>query len=166
MNLLPGRARRMLLATAIVIGGVFLSTRTGSSQPILSRFVGSWQGTVAAVNPPGLPPFTSLITFFNDGNVIESRRLYVAASPFGPMFETPSHGGWVRTGGNDFDVSFMFLLQRAADGSDVGTDNIRLHLHLDAIRNRLTGTLVSTIKDSAGNTLFSASGNYDATPVP
>src|SRR5581483_237684 len=114
--------------------------------------------TVASTNPPGLPPFTSLITFSQDGTTIESRRPYVPASPFGPMLETTGHGSWSRAGDNQFEVRFTFLLQSATDGSALGTDNIRLRLVLDPRGNHLTGTVESTIKDISGNPIFSATG--------
>ena len=152
-------------AVAITISTLFIPGRVSFSQTVTGTIIGSWQGTVTATNPAGLPPFTSLITFFQEGTTIESRRLYVAASPFGPMLETPAHGSWVHTEGNQFDVKFMFLLQSAADGSALGTDNIRLHLVLDPVRRHLTGTFESTVKDVSGNPIFSAAGTYDATPI-
>ena len=37
---------------------------------------GSSKGSVAAASPPGLSPFTSLITFISNGSVVESHRLF------------------------------------------------------------------------------------------
>jgi hypothetical protein len=152
-------------AVAITMAALLIPGGVSFSQTTTGTITGSWQGNVAATNPPGLPPFTSLITFFQEGTTIESRRPYVPASPFGPMLETAAHGSWVHTQGNQFEVKFTFLLQSAADGSPLGTDNIRLHLVLDPLQRRLTGTFESTVKDVAGNPIFSAAGSYDATPI-
>src|SRR5579871_1930474 len=131
---------KLWTAVAITLTGLFVAGRSSFSQTVTGTIAGSWQGTVTATNPPGLPAFTSLITFFQEGSTIESRRPYVAASPFGPMLETAAHGAWVRTERNQFEVKFMFLLQSATDGSALGTDNIRLHLTLDPLQRHLTGT--------------------------
>lgn len=156
---------KLWTALAITMTALVIPGQLSFSQTVMGAITGSWQGTVTATNPPGLPPFTSLITFFQEGTTIESRRFYVAASPFGPMLETPAHGSWVHTEANQFEVKFMFLLQSATDGSALGTDNIRLHLVLDPIRRHLTGTFESTVKDVSGNPIFSATGTYDATPI-
>ena len=125
---------------------------------------GSWAMTITAAEPPGLPPFKGLITFTRDGEVFESRRLYVPATPFGPLLETPGHGAWRRTGEGRFAVSFQFLLQAApnnqifTNGEDLGTDNIRLLIEPDAAGNSFTGTFKSQVKDPGGNVVFEARG--------
>src|SRR5438105_2785108 len=63
---------------------------------------GSWVATVTATDPPGLPPLQDLFTFTRDGQVVESRRLYVPFSPLGPLMETTGHGAWVRTAESEF----------------------------------------------------------------
>jgi hypothetical protein len=96
-----------------------LETSTASfSQSNAAHLVGSWKGAVAATSPPGLEPFTSLITFTTDGTTIESRRLFVPASPLGPLLETTGHGAWGRVNEREFDVHFVFLLQGAVSGSN------------------------------------------------
>lgn len=159
------RGFNMSAAVAITMAALLIPGGASFSQTATGTITGSWQATVAATNPPGLPPFTSLITFFQEGSTIESRRFYVAASPFGPMLETPAHGSWVHTQGNQFEVKFTFLLQSATDGSALGTDNIRLHLALDPLQRHLTGTFESTVKDVSGNPIFSAAGTYDAMSI-
>jgi hypothetical protein len=130
-----------------------------------AKLAGSWKAAVAATTPPGLTPFTSLVTFTSDGSVIESRRYFVPASPLGPLLETSGHGAWERVGDREFEVHFVFLLQGAATGLDIGTDNVRLHVRLDSTGANLTGTFESTIKDTSGNPIFTASGTYLATPI-
>lgn len=121
---------------------------------------GSWIGTVTATNPPGLPAMKSLLSFTGEGIVIESRRLYVGSSPFGPLMETAGHGEWVRTGKGEFTVKFIFLTQRGpvSDGDAIGTDNITMKLVLDDSGDRYSGTFVSEIRDNDDNVMFVASG--------
>ncbi len=97
--------------------------------------------------------------------MIESRRLFVPASPLGPLLETPGHGAWERVDDREFDVYFVFLLQGAVSGSDMGTDNVHLRLRLDSTGTVLSGTFDSTIKDTSGNPVFNAIGTYLATQI-
>ena len=126
--------------------------------------VGSWFGTVTAVNPP-LGQFNSLISFNQDGVVIESRRYLVATTPIGPLLETTAHGAWKKTGGRRFEAFFRFLLQNADTGEPVGTDNVRLFLTVDRAGTTLTGTFQSQVKDTADNVLITVTGDYTATRI-
>jgi len=120
--------------------------------------------TITAVEPPGLPPFKGLITFTRNGEVLESRRLYVPATPFGPLLETSGHGAWRRIAHGRFAVFFRFLLQAApnnpvfVNGEDLGTDNIRLEIEPDREGDTFTGTFRSQVKDPDGNVVFEARG--------
>ena len=71
-----------------------------------------------------------------------------------------SAGAWQRTGAGQFDVHFVFLLQNAIAGTDVGTDNVHLSLTLDSMGSILSGTFESAVKDPSGNPLFTANGTY------
>ena len=128
---------------------------------------GSWIGTVTPINPPGIPGMRSLISFTRDGIAIESRRLYVGESPFGPLMETTAHGAWASTGKNEFTVRFTFLTQRGpiSDGGSIGTDNITMQLTLDESGNTLTGTFVSEVRDNDENVLFVANGTVHSTRI-
>lgn len=150
---------------AIALVALGLTTTSGFSQSNAPHLVGSWKGTAAATSPPGLAPFTSLMTFTSDGTVIESRRLLAEPTPFGTLLETTSHGAWQRTDTGQFDVHFVFLLQNATTGADVGTDNVHLILTLDSTGSILSGTFESTVKDPSGNPLFTASGTYAASRI-
>lgn len=135
-----------------------------------STLAGSWTATVTATDPPGLEPFTSLITFAPGGGVVESRRLYVPVSPLGPLLETPGHGEWVNTGKRKFEVEFVFLLQGASNnptsnGTFLGTDTIRLRLELNKAGDELNGSFESVITDPSGMEIFIATGTYVATPI-
>jgi hypothetical protein len=148
---------RTLLAVIILSASTssLLADESGSK-----AIAGSWIGTITATDPPGLPPMKNLFSFMPDGVVIESRRLYVGDSPFGPLMETAGHGEWVTTGKGQFTVKFVFLIQRGpiSDGSGIGTDNITLKLTLDESGNQLSGTFVSEIRDENDNVMFVASG--------
>jgi len=127
-------------------------------------FVGSWYGTVTAVNPP-LGQFNDLISFHPGGVVIESRRYFVPGTPLGNLLESTGHGAWQRTGIGTFAATFRFLLQDADAGTVLGTDNVRLSLTLDQASGILTGTFESQIKDTAGTVLLTVTGTYSATPI-
>ncbi len=123
---------------------------------------GSWVGTITATEPE-LPPFQDLLTFTRDGSVIESRRLYVTDTPFGPLLETGGHGAWVRTGNASFTVRFVFFLQSAPDnptdpGAPFGTDTIRLDIRLGRDNRTFSGTFVSQVQGLDGTLLFEARG--------
>jgi len=156
-----------LIAVLCIIGD--LRTNVSAFAADLQRLDGSWLTTVTATNPPGLPPFKELMTFTLNGEVMESRRLYVPFTPFGPVLETPGHGAWERTGHGEFAVTFMFLVQAAPNnpifvqGDDLGTDNIRMRLTLDASGESFTGIFMSTAHDPDGNAVFTATGTVVGT---
>jgi hypothetical protein len=164
-NRMNNRRLTLIYLTAIAAAAIVVTSTASFSQSNAAHLVGSWKGAVVATSPPGLQPFTSLITFTSDGSVIESRRLLVSPSPFGPLLETPGHGAWERIDEREFDAHFVFLLQGAVSGVDIGTDNIHLRLRLDSTGAVLSGTFESTIKDTSGNPIFTASGSYRATPI-
>lgn len=157
---------RLMHFTVIAAAIVLLTSAPGFSQQANPAFLaGSWKAAVNPVAPAGLEPFTDLLTFITDGSVIETRRLFVPVTPFGALLETPGHGSWIRTGNGQFDIHFTFLLQGASDGSDIGTDNVHLILTLDSTGQVLSGTFESTVKDPAGNPMFTATGTISATPI-
>ena len=85
-----------IYAVVLAICGLVISSLTSppsfSQQSNPGRLTGSWKAAVTPISPPGLDPFTDLLTFTSDGSVIESRRLFVPATPFGALIETPGHG--------------------------------------------------------------------------
>jgi len=165
---------RLTLILASMVLGISLIAGTLAWSPAFAdegrqRLDGSWVATVTATNPP-LGSFTSLMTFTRSGGVVESRRLYVADSPFGPLLETPGHGAWVRTGKRKFSIAFTFLLQGAPDnpefaGESIGTDNIRLNVGLSRTGDTLSGDFVSEIRDLDGNLLLAVEGSIEAKPI-
>ena len=157
--------RRQLL-TAGVVAAVAASgapparAQQGSNQDL----VGSWFGTVTALDPP-LGQFNDLISFHTGGVVTESRRYFVPGTPLGNLLETTGHGAWKRTGGHTFEAFFRFLLQNADTGAALGTDNVRLRLRLDRSSGTLNGTFESQIRDMADVLLLTVKGTYSATPI-
>ena len=150
---------------AIAAAAIVLTPAASFGDSNGNHVVGSWTAAVTAASGSGVPPFTDLITFTSDGTVIESRRLFVPASPFGPLLETPGHGAWEKVDDGEFDVHFVFLIQGAVSGLDIGTDNIHLRLRVDSTGKTLSGTFDSTIKDTSGNPIFTATGTYQATLI-
>jgi hypothetical protein len=157
--------RRQLLTAGVAAGVAASSTGSFADDGNDLDLVGSWLGTVTATNPP-LGQFNDLISFQVGGVVLESRRYYVPPpTPFGSLLETTGHGAWERTGRNTFKAFFRFLVQTAADGVPVGTDNIRLSLKLDRAAGTLTGTFESQIKNTADTVLLTVTGDFSATPI-
>lgn len=171
---MSGRFSRILTALGIMIVvclAAGLSWNVSSVSADGQNLAGSWTTTVTATNPPGLPPLKGLMTFTRNGEVIESRRLYVPFTPFGPVLETPGHGAWEHTTSGEFAVTFMFLVQAAPNnplfvlGEDLGTDNIRMRLTVDPSGDSFVGTFMSEARDADGNLVFAAEGNVEASRI-
>ena len=113
-----GAAGAAALATAAPAFGQAAATTTSSSA----------RGTRKVVaDDPALGSFEELISFHPGGIVTDAHRLYIPATPFGPLLETSGHGAWKSTGRNGYTAFFRFLLQQAppSAGASVGTDNVR-----------------------------------------
>lgn len=130
------------------------------------RITGSWSGTATSTSVP-LPPLKDLITFTSDGSVIETRRLFLADSPLGPLIGTPGHGSWIKTAANEFAVTLMILYEGAeshstAAGEVVATEKVHFRLRLGPGPDRLSGTLLDEIRDSGGDLIFRGPGTFEA----
>jgi hypothetical protein len=128
--------------------------------------VGSWSGVATSTTVP-LPPLRTLFTLGADGTVVESRRLYVPASPLGPLLGTPGHGQWRRTGSNEYAATIQLLYEGAADhptaaGQVVGSEKVRYRLLLVNGGQRLQGVIEVEVKDAAGNVVFLGPGTFEA----
>ena len=134
-------------------GGV---TGAGDDRDDDDGIVGSWYGRVTA-DDPALGSF-EVISFHRDGIVTDAHRLYIPATPFGPLLETSGHGA--EDHAHRLHRVLRFLLQQAppSAGAPVGTDNVRLNIRLERGGNRFTGRFESTIRDTAGNAVFTATG--------
>jgi hypothetical protein len=104
-----------------------------------------------------------LISFHRDGIVSDAHRLYIPATPFGPLLETSGLGAWKRTR-HGYTAFFRFLLQQAppSGGTSVGTDNVRLNVRLERGGDRFSGRFESTIRDTSGAPVFTATGDIAA----
>jgi hypothetical protein len=170
MSLQVLRRRTYLFALAgiamILAGRTTYLRAAGSDQ----RLGGSWKAVVTATNPPFLPPLTVLLTFTRDGEVVETRRLYNPASPFGPLLFTAGHGGWERTGENQFSATIVDLFQAApgnpaADGSILGEEEVQYALALDPSGATLSGEVVGTVRDTTGTVLFQFTATVQAARI-
>ena len=173
------RARKFSLALSALAVVVALVATAGATRTAAvddgdgnsPSLEGSWIGTATSVSPPNLPQIKDLITFTHDGNVIESRPPFVPGAPLGTeigaLLETAGHGDWVKTGSREYEVKFVFFIQRApvADGGFIGTETIRMHLNYDSLGETLTGPLTSQIRNANGVIIFSADGTYRATRI-
>ena len=155
-----------LTRKGLLAGGVAGAAALAAASPALAHdrddddgIVGSWYGRVTA-DDPALGSFEELISFHRDGIVTDAHRLSIPATPFGPLLETSGHGAWKSTR-NGYTAFFRFLLQQAppSAGAPVGTDNVRLNIRLERGGNRFSGRFESTIRDTAGNSVFTATGD-------
>ena len=89
--------RQLLSAAGAAAAGTLVATADPARADGTQDIVGSWSATVTATDPP-LGSFASLLSFHSDGTLTESRRLFLADSPFGPLLETGGHGAWKRSG--------------------------------------------------------------------
>jgi hypothetical protein len=102
--------------------------------------------------------------------VVESRRLYLPASPLGPVLATPGHGEWIRTANGQFAVTTYLFYQAApnvatADGSVIGIEKVRFKIALRPDGRSFTGTVVVEIRDANGSVLFSGPGVIEGTRI-
>jgi hypothetical protein len=155
---------RALTRKGLLAGGAAGAAALAAAAPARAHgdrdddeLVGSWYAKVVA-DDPALGSFEELISFHPGGIVTDAHRLYIPATPFGPLLETSGHGAWKGIGRGGYTAFFRFLLQQApsSSGASVGTDNVRLNLGVD--RNRLSGRFESTIRDNTGAAVFTATG--------
>lgn len=112
---------------------------------------GTW--TVKVTPPPQLgAPFSSIMTFTEDGNLIET-----ANGGDLPALGNPGLGVWGKTGNREFAWTFLFFdydisLQLIDSGK------VRAKINLGKNGDKFTGELLLTIYDLAGNVQFSGPG--------
>ena len=155
--------RQLLSAAGAAAAGSLVATAGPARADGTQEIVGSWFATVIATDPP-LGSFASMLSFHGDGTLTESRRLFLADSPFGPVLETGGHGAWKRTGLGRYDAFFRFLLQQAppSAGAPVGTDDVTLQLEVTPRTGVIRGNFSSTIKNTEGQAVFTAIGTVVA----
>ena len=144
----PGKC---LLAATVMIGLLSIPLLTKADERNERKtLTGNWLVTVTRLNPPpNLPPtFLSLMTFFEDGNVLEESNTTAIRST--------GRGNWERIGHQQFSrvsVSFRFDAVRTYLGTTRITATVTLsedgsEFHADAVIQNFdpSGNLVTTIQ--------------------
>ena len=121
----------------------------------------TWRLSITNVNrAPGF--FTSLVTFFPGGGVVESHEPLYPVTPFGPLLSTSGHGEWKRTDEREIEVRLLSLVQRGtvglAAGQDFGTESVQMRLVLEEGGRVLAGRFESDLRDTEGRHLATLSG--------
>jgi hypothetical protein len=136
-----------IAAAFFIVAGPF-STRLTADEGALP-LVGTWWTTVTPPPESGAPPFTLLLTFTGDGNLLATGTAGDA-----PALGNPCHGAWASRRGREFGVTYL-CFDFDATLQQTGVDKIRGTLTVDR-SSHLTGTLGLTHYDTAGNEIFSA----------
>lgn len=161
---------RSRMPVSIVLWGflvlVVWGMATSRAESHAAQIEGAWMGTLTPTDPP-FSAFTNLITFIPRGGVVESHRLYVPDTFFGPVLATAGHGEWKRVSLREFQINFVSLLQGAPDnanakGLELGTDNLSLRVKLNREGTELNGSFQDDVKDLDGNLIFTTIGTYEA----
>ncbi|MHC9062813.1 hypothetical protein ACYX34_09010 [Nitrospira sp. CMX1] len=158
--------RRVVCAIGLVLAGLVVVPAFAHEDRTPT---GSWEG-VARSTTASLPPLTTLLTFGADGNLVESRRLYLPESPLGPLLATTGHGEWRRSKNGGFEATIVLLYQGAPDhptspGIVIGKEKVRYQFQLIRGGEQLQGTILVEIQDAAGNIVFSGPSTIDATRI-
>jgi hypothetical protein len=137
-----------ILATLIAFTGTRSNVSAGGgSAPDLE---GSWEITVT---PDGGDPIVDLATFTRGGGVINSDP--------DPNLST-GHGAWVRTGGDEFAVTFVHFL--SSGGVPLGRLKVRAVQQLDKQTDTFSGKFQTDVI-IGGNVVQTICGTVTATRI-
>jgi hypothetical protein len=158
---------RRIMSTCVVVLALFMGLPTYAHEDRAPT--GSWKGVLRPTTEQR-PPLTTLLTFTADGNLVESRRLYLPESPLGPLLATPGHGEWRRSKTGGFDATIVVLYQGAPEhptspGIVIGREKVRYKLQLVNGAQQLQGTILIDVQDAEGNVVSSDSGTIEATRI-
>ncbi len=158
---------RRVMSTCVMVLALFMGLPTFAHEDRAPT--GSWKGVVRFTTEQR-PPLTTLLTFTADGNLVESRRLYLPASPLGPLLATPGHGEWRRSKNGGFDATIVVLYQGAPEhptspGVVIGREKVRYKLQLLNGGQQLQGTILVEVQDAEGNVVSSDPGTIEATRI-
>lgn len=158
---------RRIMSTCVVVLALFMGLPTYAHEDRAPT--GSWKGVLRSTTEQR-PPLTTLLTFTADGNLVESRRLYLPESPLGPLLATPGHGEWRRSKNGGFDATIIVLYQGASEhptspGVVIGREKVRYKLQLVNGGQQLQGTIVIDVQDAEGNVVSSDPGTIEATRI-
>ena len=143
----PGK---LLLAVALIfsLGSIPLLTRADdrNGQSGKRTLTGNWLVTVTRLNPPPtLPPtFLSLMTFFEDGNVLEESN--------GTTIRSTARGNWERTGHQQFSRTMTYF-RFDSTRNFIGMGRISATVTLSNDGSQFQGDAVLQTFDAAGNLL-------------
>ena len=155
----PGK---FLLAVAVMIGLVSIplvtgandrngQDRNGHDRNERRTLTGNWMGTVTRANPaPGQSPTVlNLVTFFEDGNLLQEGS--------DPSIRTAGHGTWKRTGHQQFTQSFLNFRFDAAR-TYLGTRVVTSTITLSEDGNQYQADTAVQVFDASGNLLSTGQG--------
>jgi hypothetical protein len=122
-----------------------------------TAIVGSWLGLSSEGN-------RILQSFTSDGVVLADVQGGVSTDPMLGVL-TPAHGVWKHLGGRQFAVTAISVNYDINTGAYLGYLKARLVLTINEAGDQLTGTDKVEIFDSAGNVVFTATGNTTFTRI-
>lgn len=135
---------KRILATLIGIGLLAMLSTTAytatSVQAATPSLVGTWNTTIPKTEGNPRPTFQSFLTFFADGNMVETNT-------GNPATTTPAHGVWVRSGNTYLMMfeSFTFDDQ----GKNTGKARAHLTIKMDG-PDHFTATYTADLVDLTG----------------
>ena len=123
------------------------------------------QGSFLATVQESTPRVSkALFTFTEDGGLIETNFTPSLSSPFGAV--AISHGAWVRTGRNQFALTFLFLGQTPGDpNSSFVRTKVQEQITLNDEQDAYTGVAKITVYDAKGNVVANPTGTVEATRI-
>jgi hypothetical protein len=138
------RSKRNLIVSMIIGLSVALSTMiysATSANASAPHIVGTWDVTIPTAPGNPRPTFQALLTFFADGNFVETNT-------GNPATTAPSHGVWIHSGSSYFLTFESFTFD--AQGTWTGKVKAYLTIKLDDT-NHWNATYTADIFDVAGN---------------
>jgi len=138
----------LIAAMMAVTGSQFDAKGGGAAAPQLE---GSWEVTVT---PNGGDPIVDMATFTSNGGLINSDP--------DPNLST-GHGTWVKTGGNEYAVTFVHFLSNG--GIPIGTVKVRAVMQVDNKQDTFTGPFRTDIY-IGGDLVQSVCGTVKGKRIP
>ena len=111
-----------------------------SAQAATPTLVGTWNATIPKSEGNPRPTFQAMLTFFADGNMVETNTM-------NPATNGPAHGVWIRSGNN----YLMTFESYTFDDKGINTGKIRAHLTIKMDGpDHFTATHTTDLFDLAG----------------
>lgn len=117
-------------------------------------WIGSWSSQITVVTQNAT--FPGLLTFFDDGNLIADET----PSPL----ETSGHGAWTRTGANEANYSFEFLIGNTEPGKWL-RGKVNGILHYTPATDQWNGPFTIKVVDQSGLEVLSDTGTIVSTRI-